>query len=132
MRLQSSWCSCAFPLLVLQSQAGLPLEPREHTYNYADAEFFRLVGDRPLPAGASTLELTLDYDKPMSGGPATVAMKVDGRPAGRLRLPHTVPFLFSIHETMDIGTDLGGPVTPDYPTALEFDGVIREVAIDIR
>ena len=68
----------------------------------------------------------------MTGGAATAVMTVDGRPAGRLRIPRTVPFLFSIHETMDIGTDLGGPVAPDYAPGSEFDGVIREVAIDIR
>ena len=103
-----------------------------YTYNYADAEFFRLVGDRPLPSGTSTIELALDYEKPMSGGPATATMKVDGRSAGRMRIAHTVPYLFSIHETMDIGTDLGGPVTPDYPASIDFDGRIREVVIEMR
>lgn len=103
-----------------------------YVYNYADAEFFRLVGDRPLPAGTSKIEVAVDYDKPMTGGPATAVMKVDGRVAGRLRMPRTMPFLFSIHETFDVGIDLGGRVAPDYPAETEFSGRVREVVVDIR
>ena len=103
-----------------------------YVYNYADAESYRLVGDRALPAGASTVAVALDYDKPMTGGAASVVMSIDGRPAGKLRLPRTVPFLFSIHETLDIGTDLGGPVAPGYAPDSEFDGRIKDVTIDIR
>ncbi|MBU6379604.1 MAG: sulfatase-like hydrolase/transferase, partial [Gammaproteobacteria bacterium] len=103
-----------------------------YSYNFADADIFRVVGDRPLPAGASTIELSLDYDKPMTGGPATAVLKVDGRETGRIRIARTVPFLFSIHETLDVGIDLGGPVTADYPAETPFDGAIRDVSIDIR
>lgn len=103
-----------------------------YSYNFADAETFRVVGNRPLPVGASTIELLLDYDKPMSGGPATAVLKVDGREDGRVLIRRTVPFLFSIHETLDVGIDLGGPVTAGYKPETEFNGTIREVVIDIR
>ncbi len=82
--------------------------------------------------GASTIELSLDYDKPMTGAPATAVLKVDGRETGRVRIGRTVPFLFSIHETLDVGIDLGGPVTADYAAETPFDGAIRDVSIDIR
>ena len=68
----------------------------------------------------------------VAGGAASVVMSIDGQPAGKLRLPRTVPFLFSIHETLDIGTDLGGPVAPGYAPGSEFDGRIKDVVIDIR
>lgn len=103
-----------------------------YTYNFADAEFFRVTGTRALPAGSSRIELAVDYDKPMSGGAATVVMKVDGKETGRTRITRTVPYLFSIHETLDVGIDLGGPVAPSYPAETEFDGTIRDVTIDIR
>jgi arylsulfatase A-like enzyme len=103
-----------------------------YSYNFADAQMFNVVGDRPLPAGASRIELSLDYDKPMSGGPATAVLKVDGRESGRLRIGKTVPYLFSIHETLDVGIDLGGPVTAAYAAETPFDGAIRDVTIEIR
>jgi arylsulfatase len=68
----------------------------------------------------------------MSGGPATAVMRVNGREAGRLRLTQTIPFLFSIHETLDVGTDLGGLIATDSRAAVDFDGAIRQVAIEIR
>lgn len=103
-----------------------------YSYNFVDAQTFRLVGDKPLPVGPSKITVDLDYDKPMSGEPATAVMKVDGREAGRMRIERTVPFLFSIHETLDVGIDLGGPVTDAYPTETEFDGRISDVVIDLR
>ncbi|NBO74793.1 MAG: arylsulfatase [Gammaproteobacteria bacterium] len=103
-----------------------------YSYNFVDAQTFRLVGDKPLPVGPSKITVDLDYDKPMSGEPATAVMKVNGREAGRMRIERTVPFLFSIHETLDVGIDLGGPVTDAYPTETEFDGRISDVVIDLR
>ena len=103
-----------------------------YSYNFVDAQTFRMVGDQPLPVGESKITLDLDYDKPMSGGPATAIMKVNGRETGRMRIERTVPFLFSIHETLDVGIDLGGPVTDGYTAETEFDGQIRDVVIDMR
>ena len=103
-----------------------------YSYNFVDAQTFRLVGDKPLPVGPSKITVDLDYDKPMSGEPATAVMKVNGREAGRMRIERTVPFLFSIHETLDVGIDLGGPVTDGYPAETEFDGRISDVVIDLR
>ena len=103
-----------------------------YTYNYVDREYFRIVGTKSLPAGRSKIAVKVDYDKPMSGGPATAVMTVDGREAGRVRIERTVPFLFSVHETIDLGTDLGGAVTPAYAPGSEFDGEVREVSIEIR
>jgi len=103
-----------------------------YSYNFVDAQTFRMVGDQPLPVGESKITLDLDYDKPMSGGPATAIMKVNGRETGRMRIERTVPFLFSIHETLDVGIDLGGPVTDGYTAETEFDGQVRDVVIDMR
>jgi len=103
-----------------------------YSYNFVDAQTLPMVGDQPLPVGESKITLDLDYDKPMSGGPATAIMKVNGRETGRMRIERTVPFLFSIHETLDVGIDLGGPVTDGYASETEFDGQVRDVVIDVR
>ena len=121
--------------MLFRSGWSLHVDAKRHpvyTYNYVDREYFRIVGSKSLPTGRSKIVVKVDYDKPMSGGPATATMMVDGRDAGRVRIERTVPFLFSVHETIDLGTDLGGAVTPAYAPGSEFDGEVREVSIEIR
>ncbi|MBU6210999.1 MAG: arylsulfatase [Gammaproteobacteria bacterium] len=103
-----------------------------YRYRFADNTPIELRGKLPLSAGENTIEVVFDYDKPMSGGPATVAMRVNGKDAGRLRLTQTIPYLFSIHETLDVGTDLGGLIATDSRAFDDFDGRIRQIVIDIR
>ena len=47
---------------------------------------------------------------------------------------HTVPFLFSSDETLDVGGDLAMPVTDDYPEggSNQFTGVLNWVRVDIE
>jgi arylsulfatase len=103
-----------------------------YRYRYADDPPIELKGTVPLRVGENVIEVDFDYDKPMSGGPATVAMRINGEDAGRLRMSQTIPYLFSIHETLDVGTDLGGLVATDPRAAIDFDGHIRQVVIKLR
>lgn len=112
---------------------GVDAERRPfYAYQFIGKQQFTALGDRPLPAGRSELEIQVDYARPMTGGPAEATLRVDGRPAGRVTIERTAPFLFSIHETLDVGIDLGSPVLPDYPADVAFDGQVGEVVIEIR
>lgn len=42
-------------------------------------------------------------------------MKADGQQVGEERIERSVPYLISLDETLDVGTDTGTPVTDDYP-----------------
>ena len=51
---------------------------------------------------------------------------------GEAHIDKTVPFTFSLDETLDIGRDLATPVTKDYPMGdNDFNGTIHSVTIDI-
>lgn len=102
-----------------------------YRYRFSDDEPLALRG-AALSKGTHDIEVTFDYDKPLSGEGATVFLRVNGREAGRLRIPRTIPYLFSIHETMDVGTDLGGLVTDSQNESARFSGRIHQVIIDIR
>ena len=52
----------------------------------------------------------MEYAKPGSGGAATVQLSVEGGPVASVTVPQTVPYLFSIHETFDVGFDSGSTV----------------------
>jgi arylsulfatase len=63
--------------------------------------------------GRSKLNVSVEYAKPGSGGAANLQLAVEGGPTTTATLPQTVPYLFSIHETFDVGFDSGSTVT-DY------------------
>jgi hypothetical protein len=57
---------------------------------------------------------------------------VDGAKAGEGRVARTHAFFFSMDETLEVGCDLGQPVSPDYgPRGNAFNGKVNWVQIDI-
>ena len=61
-----------------------------------------------------------------------ITLYVDGAKVGEGRVARTHAFLFSMDETMDVGCDVGVPVSPDYgPRGNAFNGTIKWVQIDI-
>jgi len=102
-----------------------------YVYKYSETEVYRVVGRR-LSARDSVIQVEFDYGKPMTGGPATAKLLVDDRNSTTLKIPRTMPFLFSIHENFDVGTDTGGAVVADYAKNSVFDGDLQSVTIDIR
>ena len=51
---------------------------------------------------------------------------------GEGRVERTMPFMFSMDETADVGSDAASPVSPEYgPTDNEFTGTIEWVRIDL-
>ncbi|HVN41763.1 MAG TPA: sulfatase/phosphatase domain-containing protein, partial [Steroidobacteraceae bacterium] len=101
------------------------------TYNYFGVALTEIVGRSALTTGHSTLTLALDYSKPMSGGEATAVLAVNGAEAGRVRIPKTAPYLFSLDETFDIGID-GGTAVGIYAPGVPFAGTIERVQVDMR
>jgi hypothetical protein len=72
------------------------------------------------------------YDGGGLGKGATVTLYVDGKKVGEGRVERTHALFFSMDETMEIGCDVGEPVSEDYgPRGNEFSGVVKWVQIDI-
>lgn len=78
----------------------------------------------------SRLEVALTGRGPGAG--ATVRLSLDGAPIASGRLDATVPFVFSLDETLDVGQDTGSTVSPDYaPGANHLDGEVHHVTIQV-
>jgi arylsulfatase len=61
-----------------------------------------------------------------------VVLAVDGEKQAEGRVEQTIPYYFSFDETLDVGVDLGTPVTDDYPEIdNEFSGVVHTVQINL-
>jgi hypothetical protein len=102
------------------------------TYNLLSLERFRWEGQQALAPGKHTLVFDFKYDGPGAGKAGTGVLKVDDREIANHPIPHTIPFVLTIDETFDVGSDTRTPVDDkDYQVPFYFDGKIDKVAIKL-
>jgi arylsulfatase len=101
-------------------------------YNFLGLLQFDVTSADKLPGGAHQVRMEFAYDGGGLGKGGTAKLYVDGKPVGEGRIERTHAFFFSMDETMEIGCDVGEPVSPDYgPRDNEFNGKVNWVQIDI-
>lgn len=71
------------------------------------------------------------YDGVGLGLGGDVTLSIDGDPVGQGRVEATVPLIYSMDETCDVGHDTASPVTEDYAGDSAFRGRIHWVQIDV-
>jgi arylsulfatase len=72
------------------------------------------------------------YDGPGFGKGGTGVLKMDGREVAAKKVPRTIPFLMTIDETFDIGSDLRTPVDDkDYQVPFRFTGKIAKLTFKL-
>jgi arylsulfatase A-like enzyme len=103
-----------------------------YVYNYFGMQRHRVRTREPLRPGRHEIRMDFQYDGGGFGKGGTVVLSVDGAKQAEGRLTETIPYYFSFDETLDVGVDLGTPVTDDYPEIdNQFTGVVHTVRIDI-
>jgi len=65
---------------------------------------------------------------PRQSRPATAQLSINGHPQGQAQFANVN---LSYSETLDIGSDLGTPVSPDYKSPYPFAGRIDTVRIEL-
>jgi arylsulfatase len=101
-------------------------------YNFLGLLQFDVTSAEKLAPGAHQVRMEFAYDGGGLGKGGTAKLYVDGKPVGEGRIERTHAFFFSMDETMEIGCDVGEPVSPDYgPRDNAFSGTIKWVQIDI-
>jgi arylsulfatase A-like enzyme len=102
-------------------------------YNFLGLKQFDVTTTSPLPVGKHQVRAEFAYDGRGIGKGGTVILYVDGEKDGEGRVDRTHAFFFSMDETLDIGSDAGEPVSPDYgPSGNTFTGKVNWVQIDIN
>ncbi len=82
------------------------------TYNLLDFVRFRWEGEDTLTPGKHIIVFDFKQDEgPGFGKGGTGVLKVDGKEVASKTIPHTIPFLMTIDETFDIGSDTRTGVT---------------------
>jgi arylsulfatase len=118
------------------SQGGWALYAHEgrlrYHYNLLGAKRASVTSDSGIPTGAHQVRMEFGYDGGGVGKGANITLFCDGTPIGKGRVDRTHSFAFALDETLEVGCDLGEPVSEDYgATGNEFNGKVNWVQIDI-
>ena len=124
-----------------------------YEYNLFEIMRTRICAKDKLPAGKQRIEIETAYVMPKPGGPLKIVMKVNGKEANAVTkvngkeveaaanvqgldigpgiVPVSAPLLFTANDCLDIGADLGSPVSLDYydKAPFKFDGKIETVHV---
>jgi arylsulfatase A-like enzyme len=115
-------------------QKGKPV----FVYNLLDLDRFRWEGGiggkigkdllgSGLKPGKHTLVFDFKYDGPGLGKGGTGVFTVDGKELAKKTIPHSIPFIMAIDETLDIGLDTRTGVDESYELPFKFTGTINKV-----
>jgi len=105
----------------------------KYEYNMMIIHQFKVSGKDKISSGKHQFEITTIIKDNKPGAPATITLVVDGKQVGEMKTLGTVPAAFSASETLDVGIDLGSPVSYDYleKAPFKFDGKINSVNIKL-
>lgn len=100
------------------------------------ADGLRMDGAEKLHPGKHTLTVDFTYGgkKGEVGQGGRYVLSVDGKKAAEATIHATVPYLYSIDETLDVGEDRGTPILEDYADRMpfKFNGKIDKVTIELK
>ena len=103
-----------------------------YEYNLFEIQRTHIKAREKLPAGRAKIEVTTRYSVKQPAGPLEVVLKVNGREAAKGQVPVSAPLGFTGNDCLDIGTDLGSPVSLDYydNAPFKFNGEIEQVHVE--
>ncbi len=108
-------------------------------YNLLDLERYRWEGGvggedwlgDSLSPGKHTIVFDFKYDGPGPAKGGTGVLTVDGKELSRKTIEHTIPFLMSIDESFDIGSDTRTAVDDSYQLPFQFTGSIDKLTFKL-
>ncbi|MDF2979861.1 MAG: arylsulfatase [Actinomycetospora sp.] len=104
-----------------------------YVYNYFGIRVHTVGAEEPMTPGRHEVRMDFCYDGGGLGRGGEVVLSVDGAKVASGVVDTTVPYYFSFDETLDVGVDLGTPVSDDYPAVgNEFTGTVHTVRIDLH
>jgi hypothetical protein len=102
-------------------------------YNLLNLERFRWQGEDALAPGKHTIVFDFKSDGPGFGKGGTGVLRVDGKEVANQKIPHTIPFLMTLGETFDIGSDTRTSVDDgDYQVPFAFTGKVENVSVQLN
>jgi len=115
--------------------AGLSLYVQDgvisYEYNLFEISRTHIRAEKKVPAGPAKIEVITKYAEKRAAGPLDVVIKVNGAEIAKGRVPVSAPLGFTANDCLDIGSDLGSPVSVDYfdNAPFGFSGTIDQVHV---
>lgn len=107
-----------------------------YVHNYVGKEMYHFKSGEIVPSGHHLLAYEFQVTGPPDfgkgrGTPGIGKLFIDGKVAGEIVFPVTVPISMGLGSGITCGQDMGSPITPDYHTPFRFTGKINNVTIDV-
>ncbi len=103
----------------LYAKAGKPV----YCHNLFGLQQFKIESEQAIPPGEHQVQMEFACDGGGLAKGGTVTLYLDGQQVDQGRVETTQPMLFSIDETIDVGSDSATPVSDDYgPKDSTFTG----------
>ena len=102
-----------------------------YEYNLFEIQRTQIKVKGKLPTGKVKIEVETKYAVMKAAGPLDVILKVNGTEVAKGQVPVSAPLLFTANDCLDIGTDLGSPVSLDYfdQAPFKYNGKIDQVQV---
>lgn len=102
-------------------------------YEYCNAvDRYTIKSSQKIPTGTKTVTAKVIMDEKKPYTPATITLYADGKKMGEGRVEKTVPNLYSLDETLDVGKDTGTAVTDNYKVKnSKYTGILKSVKLDL-
>ena len=102
-----------------------------HCYNFAGLEKYVIMSTQPVTSGEHQVRMEFAYEGGGLGKGGTVTLYIDGKSVGAGKIERTLPMVFSIDKTSDLGIKRGSPISSDLATETNaFSGTVRVVVIE--
>lgn len=102
-------------------------------YNLEGVARFRWEGTEALTPGKHSISFDFKYAGPGFGKGGTGVLSVDGKQLASQTIPHSVPFVFGVDESFDVGSDTGTPVDDkDYQVPFAFTGSLQKLTVKLE
>jgi arylsulfatase len=102
-----------------------------YEYNLFMISRTKVCSAEKLPVGKATIVVETVLPAKRPGTAADVTIKVNGKTFAQAKVPLTAALAFTANDALDIGTDLGSPVSPDYydKAPFKFNGKINSMNV---
>jgi len=102
-----------------------------YEYNLFEISRTHIRARNKVSAGKAKIEVITTYAEKRAAGPLDVVIMVNGKEVAKGHVPISAPVGFTANDCLDIGIDLGSPVSVDYfdNAPFMFNGVIDQVHV---
>jgi arylsulfatase len=100
--------------------------------NFLGRSTTRVTSNAALPSGPAKVRGEFKYDGGGMGKGGVMTLYINGQKVGEGRIEQTQAITLGLGGTLDVGEDTGSAVDESYTPPFRFNGVIRQVSVDLQ